>query len=335
MAHYESPRKGSMAFYPRVRAKKETPTMRAWGKDAKALSFLCYKVGMTQVLGKNKHKGSPTFGAEIVVPATIIECPPIKVLGIRAYQKNDIGVSALSDVLANDFEKEINRKIVGFKDQSEKNKKESAEKGNDKYTIEDFEKEIADIEYFTLLVYTQPKKIDLKKTPEIVEANIGGNKEEQLKYAKSMLGKEINFNDLFAEGDFLDIKAVTKGKGFQGVINRFGIKQQRPKSKKRRIVGSISPWHPHTVMFTVARAGQMGYHNRTEYNKKVIKISDNVSEVNNKSGFTGYGHVSGKYALIYGSIPGVAKRCISVRKSIRPEKKAGIQLERVERILVK
>ncbi len=332
MASYNAPRKGSMAFYPRVRARKETPSIKAKGSEAKALSFLGYKVGMTQVIGKDSHKGSITFGQTVAVPATIVEVPSIKVLGIRAYTKEDQGHAVLSDVLSDTFEKEVSRKIKNYKKKSEKNKAKKSEEKS--YTIADFEKEINSIEYFTLLVNTQPKTIELKKTPEIVEINIGGNKTEQLNYAKEILGKEIKLEDVFSEGTFLDIKGVTKGKGFQGVIKRFGIKQQRPKAKKRRVVGSISPWHPATVMYTVARAGQMGYHNRTEYNKKILKISDKIDEVNG-TGFSGYGKLTGKYMIIRGSIPGAAKRCVAFRKSVRPEKKSGINLAVIDNIVKK
>ncbi len=341
MSEYNAPRRGSMAYYPRVRSKKETPSMKASGKEAKALNFLCYKAGMTQIMGKNKHKGSPSFGHEVVLPATIIECPPLKVFGVRAYTKAEIGVVPLSDALAENVDNEIMRKINNFKKKSQKNKdkKENTEKKSTKekkiYEIADFEKEINDIEYFTLLIHTQPKKISLKKTPDISEVFIGGKKEEQLNYAKQILGKEINFDEVFSEGDFLDIKAVTTGKGIQGVVKRFNVRMLRPKAKTRRVVGSISPWHPTTVMFTVARPGQMGYQNRTEYNKKLVKISDKTEEVNSKSGFSGYGHVQGKFAVIVGSIPGPSKRCIALRKGIRPVQKRGIHLEAVEKILVK
>lgn len=332
MASYNAPRKGSMAFYPRVRAKKQTPTIKANGKDAKALSFLGYKVGMTQITGKDNHKGSITFGQTVTIPTTIVEVPSIKVLGVRAYIKEDMGKIILSDVLSQNYEKEINRKINNFKKKKEKNK--NKEEKNKKYTLEDFEKEIENISHFTLIVNTQPKKISLKKKPEIVEINIGGEKKEQLEYAKNILGKEINVEDIFNEGTFLDVKAVTKGKGFSGVIKRFGVKIQRPKAKTQRIVGAIGPWNPSTVMFTVARAGQMGYHNRTEFNKKILKISDKPDEVNG-SGFSSYGKVKGKFILIRGSIPGPAKRCIAFRKSVRPEKKTGIKIEAIENIVKK
>jgi large subunit ribosomal protein L3 len=86
-------------------------------------------------------------------------------------------------------------------------------------------------------------------------------------------------------------------------------------------------------MFTVARPGQMGYQNRTEFNKKVIKISDKAEDVNPSNGFTGFGVVKGKYALIFGSVPGAIKRCVALRKTTRPAKVSGIQLDSVERII--
>lgn len=341
MASYSQPRRGSMAFYPRVRAAKQTPSMKAHGKEAKALSFMAYKVGMTQILGKNTHKGSPSFGQDIALPVTIIAVPSVKVFGVRAYTKGDIGVQPLSDVIADTVDAILQRKMLNFKKPSQK-KASKAEKKTKKapiddkktYTVDDFEKEMADIEYFTLLVHTQPSKLGFKKTPDISEVYMGGKKEEQLVYAKEKMGKEIEIEDVLTEGEFLDVRGVTKGKGFQGVIKRFNVRMQRPKAKKRRIVGCISPWTPHTVMFSVARPGQMGYHNRTEHNKKLLKISDKVAEVNPKAGYPNYGLVKEKYAIIQGSVPGPAKRCISLRKSQRPERKRGVQITEIEKVLL-
>ena len=323
-----------MAFYPRKRARKETPTIKGKGTEAKALNFLVYKVGMTQVMGKNAHKGSPSLGQDVVMSATIIECPALKVFGIRAYTKAEIGMEILGETITDNLDKELARKVLNFNKPNEKNKAKTEKKEKKKTTIEDLEKQIEHVTYFTLLVHTQPKKIGFKKKPDVTELIIGGTKEEQLNYAKEKIGKEIEIDDIFAEGDFLDIKGVTKGKGFQGVIKRFGVKIQRPKAKTRRIVGSISPWNPSTVMFTVPRPGQMGYHNRTESNKKLAMISTDVSKINPKAGYQQYGLVKNKYGIILGSIPGPTKRCLAVRKSVRPIAKSKIKLESIEKILI-
>lgn len=36
----------------------------------------------------------------------------------------------------------------------------------------------------------------------------------------------------------------------------------------------IGAWHPSRVQYSVARAGQKGYHHRTEMNKKIYRIGD-------------------------------------------------------------
>ncbi len=327
-----------MAYYPRRRARKETPTIKGKGSEATAQSFLIYKVGMTQVMGKNVHKGSPSLGQEVVIPATIVECPALKVFGIRAYSKAEIGMEVLGETITENLDKELARRIPNYQKPSEKKDKKTTKKKTEpkqKTTIADLEKRIEDIEYFTLLVHTQPKKIGFKKKPDVSEITIGGKKDEQLAYAKEKIGKELEMDEVFKEGDFMDVKGVTKGKGFQGVIKRFGVKIQRPKAKTRRIVGSISPWNPSTVMFTVPRPGQMGYHNRTESNKKIIKISDDISNINPKAGYPNYGLVKNKYVIIAGSIPGPTKRCLAVRKGIRPAAKPKVQLESVEKVLIK
>jgi large subunit ribosomal protein L3 len=337
MSEFNAPRRGSISYYPRVRAAKQTPSLKGYavpGEAAKPLNFLCYKAGMVQVLGKNVHKASPSFNMEVVAPATVLECPPLKVFGVRAYEKAEIGYSALSDVIAENIDKELKRTILNFNQpQNKEGKKNKADsKKEEAYTIDDFEKELADIEYFTLLVHTRPS---FKKTPAVSEIFLGGTKEQQFAYAKEKLGKEVTIEETFKEGDFLDVRAVTKGKGFQGPVKRFGVRSLRPKNKKQRVVGSIGPWHPNTVMFTVARAGQMGYHNRTESNKKIIKMSKNVSEINPKSGFKNFGMVEGEYALVFGSLPGPSKRCIALRKSLRPAQHSGVQLQSVEKIINK
>ena len=163
MAEFNAPRRGALSYYPRKRAKKETPTLKGYGNENKALNFLCYKVGMTQVVGKNSHKASPSFNQEVVVPVTVVECPNLKVFGVRAYEKGEIGVQVLSDVIADNIDKHLLRKLLNFQkpqNNEGKDKKEvkgkDADADKDAYTLDDFSKEINDIHHFNLLVHTQP-----------------------------------------------------------------------------------------------------------------------------------------------------------------------------------
>ena len=47
--------------------------------------FAGYKVGMTHLVMVDDHKHSPTEGKDIMVPVTVVECPPMKVAAIRAH----------------------------------------------------------------------------------------------------------------------------------------------------------------------------------------------------------------------------------------------------------
>ncbi|MAG50153.1 50S ribosomal protein L3, partial [archaeon] len=170
-----------------------------------------------------------------------------------------------------------------------------------------------------LVVYTQPKLASVgKKKPEIFEILIP----KDVEAAKQLLEKEIKLTDVFKEGQFVDVHAVTKGKGFQGTIKRFGLKIRQHKSEKtKRGAGSLGAWHPAKVDFRVPHAGQMGYHTRTEYNKWIIKMGSDPKEINPKGGFLHYGNVKNDYLLIKGSIAGSAKRLIRLVEPIRMNKK--------------
>lgn len=323
-----------MAFYPRKRAAKETPSYGSFppaGGPCKPLNFFCYKAGMTHVMGKDMHQQSSTFGQEIVVPCTVLECPPLKVFGIRVYGKSEksYGARALFDVFAEKFDKELGRKIPNFfEKKSKKEKKEANQKSGkplkERKTVSDLEKEREKILYARLLAHTQPRLTGIgKKKPEVVEIGLGGNVQEQIAYCKQMLGRELPAAQAFEEKDFADIKAVTRGKGIQGPVKRFGIKDFGRKAKYHRKVGTLGPWSPATIMFTVPRPGQMGYHTRTEYSKRILKISEKPEQVNPESGFKHYGIVKNNFLLVAGSVPGPSKRLIGLRKPTRavPEKR--------------
>jgi len=137
---------------------------------------------------------------------------------------------------------------------------------------------------------------------------------------KYPVGSEIPI-DLFADGDRVDVTGTSKGKGFQGVIKRFGVKEL-PKWHKHRKGSRSGPGSrgPATTFSwsEVPQPGQMGFHRRTEYNKRIIKIGDNGLEVTPAGGFLHYGIVRSSYVLLAGSIPGTPKRPIVLRHPVRP-----------------
>ncbi len=318
MVRHHHPRKGSLAFSPRKRASRETPRIKSWSivDEPRLLGFAGYKVGMTHVMILDTKKNSPTEGMEISTPVTILEAPPVVVMGIRAYRKTTRGLKVMTDILADDLGEDLSRTITLPK----KHEKDAK--------LEKLKENLDDIADIRVLVHTQPKLASVpKKKPEITEWGLGGNNiQEKLEYAIDILGNNIDAKDVFSEGEYVDAIAVTKGKGFQGPVKRWGVRIQYGKaarSSKGRHVGTLGPWTPSRTMWTVPQAGQMGYHKRTEYNKRILKIgeSSEARDINPKGGFVKYGLVKNDYIILKGSVPGPSKRLIILRKAIRPPKK--------------
>ena len=300
MSTTRSPRHGSLQFWPRVRARRQYARIRNWHipkgiNDAKLLGFAGYKVGMSHIIATDNGQHSMTKNSDIFLPVTVVECPPLKTASIRFYKKNVNGLQLVSEILSEELDKELSRAISL---QKKKKENKAREVGYDEVRI---------------LVYTQPKLTGLgKKKPELFEVGISGSKEQQLAYANERLGKEVHVDDVFSEGRQIDVHSVTKGKGFQGPVRRFGISLRQHKSEKSvRNPGSLGAWNAQGhIMWRVAHAGKMGYHLRTEYNKLLLKIGKKPEEINVKGGYIGYGLVKNSYILLKGSIPGISKRLI-------------------------
>ncbi len=304
------PNAGSRGFYPRVRAKSIIPKFDTFKdeKNVSILNFFGYKVGMNHVFGTNKHKGSPYNGIKVKVPVTIIEIPKLSVVGMRFY-KGKIGKKALKEFM---FKKFLSKNIDKTNSTLRKGKDIDSKEID---TFYDANK--ANISDIRILAETNPAEAGLpKKRSEIVELYLSGLVEEQIAFIKERLGKGLSIDDFSKENNPFDVKAVTIGKGFQGVIKRYGVKRRHHKSQKGvRSVGSIGPWSPPLVMWTCPRPGQMGFHTRTIYNLKYLVKCD-FSKMNKS--YKRYGTVNSDAIFLIGSVPGPAKRMIALRRSIRP-----------------
>jgi large subunit ribosomal protein L3 len=310
-----APRRGSLGFLPRGRAASQIGRIRFWPhieKEPILLGFSGYKAGMTHVFMIEDKQGSPDFGKEIMCPATVIDAPPLNVCAVRAYTQTQYGLKTLTEVWMKDPPRDINRLTTPSKNLD-------PQKG-----FEKMEEELDKISEFRLLVATQPRLSGVpKKTPELLEIGVDGTTiKQQVEYVKTLLGKTVSITEIFKEGQYLDVISVTKGKGFQGPVKRLGVKIRDRKSRKtQRGIATLGPWKPSRVLYTVARAGQMGYHQRTEYNKRLLKIGTNGAEISPKGGFLRYGIVNGTYLIVSGSIPGPTKRLIRLRYPVRPPRK--------------
>jgi large subunit ribosomal protein L3 len=310
-----APKHGSLAYLPRKRAKSPVARIRYWPKlDAdtpRLLGFAGYKAGMTYVFTIEDRKRSPNFGKEVVRSATVIETPPILIIGIRAYTKTPYGLKHLTEAWMKDPPAELDRTLV------------LPENFDTDSMIQKLQDNLDKITAIRVITATQPKQTSLaKKKPDITEIEIGGATiPKQLEYAKTLLGKTVTTEEVFKEGQYIDTAAITTGKGFQGPVKRWGVTILQHKSRKtKRGIATLGPWKPSHVMYSVPRAGQMGYHQRTEYNKRILKIGKDGKDITIKGGYIRYGQLKGPYILIEGSIPGTEKRPIRLRHPARPPK---------------
>ena len=318
MSQRRRPKRGSRAYGPRKRAQSQTPRLDSWPEisgSPKIQGFAGYKVGMTHAFIVDKRVKSTTSGMELQAPVTVVEVPPMRVAAVRFYESSITGLKTAGEVWAKEIDPLLSRRV-------------NVPTNHDESSFGRYEG--LDVEDVRILAYTQPKMVTgvPKKVPELMELRIGGGKmDERIKYAKGILGKEITFKDFTAEGALIDVIAVTKGKGFQGVTKRWGVKLLSHKnSKHRRGVANLGPKRPGYVRSTVPASGQMGYHQRTEFNKKVIKVGADGGEINPKGGFLNYGEVRGTYVLVHGSVPGPTKRLIRFRDAARAPKKADLSV---------
>lgn len=296
MPKKHKPRKGSLQFWPRKRAAKVLPSA-GWKTIQKAseankerkqgiLGFIGYKVGMATASVEDLTPNSRTINEKVALACTILECPPMKVFSIRLYKNNQV----VTEMLASNLDKELKRKVKLPKKQG---KELDLTKGDD----------------LRLICHAQPKAAKIKKKPDLCEIGIKADSlEKKFEIAKGLLGKEINVSDIFSALELIDIKGVTKGKGLQGPVKRFGIGLKSHKSEKgQRRPGSLGPWTPTKVSFRAPMAGQLGFFTRVQYNNQII-FAGSKEDAKELSHFNGYGIVRNPFIVFKGSLQGARKR---------------------------
>ena len=116
------------------------------------------------------------------------------------------------------------------------------------------------------------------------------------------LGKEIKVQDVFVEGDFIDAVGTSKGKGFQGVVKRYGFAgvggQTHGQHNRLRAPGSMgNASFASRVIKGKRLPGRMGNDRVKLMNLKVVKIMPEQNLI-----------------LISGSVPGARNSTIILQK---------------------
>jgi large subunit ribosomal protein L3 len=295
---------------------------------------------MTHILMRDTNPKSTSAGQEVRKAVTVVETPPMNVLAVRGYKMTPYGKQTAGEVWtdvseeppANLFPRLANQ-TRGERDVEEGRKPATRGGRIPKRLSQPSEDALnslreQDLTEVRLIVCTQPGLVRgiPSKTPEIMEIGLtGGDIDAKLDWAMDRLGGQVSLDDVYEAGQEIDVVGVTKGKGWQGSIKRFGLKLLSHKnSKRRRQGGNMGDFGTGYVRKTIRQAGQVGYHKRTELNKKILRISNSdESEITPDGGFLNYGEVRNQYMIIQGSLPGPAKRLLRFRDPTRPRNVVG------------
>jgi len=222
----------------------------------------------------------------------------MKIFSVRFYKDGKVA----KEILAGNFDKELKRKIRVPK-KYEKKIPENAE----------------DFDDVRIIAYSNVKKTNIKKNPDLTEIAINGNVDEKINFIKENLNKEISALDVFEKGQLVDLRGLTKGKGLQGPVKRFGLNLKAHKSEKGvRRPGSLGPWHPARVTFRAPMAGQLGMFTRIICNNKIIDMGKSDGKF---KGIKNFGDIKTDYIIVKGSVQGVAKRALLITAPLRESKK--------------
>lgn len=342
MSHrkFEAPRCGNLGFLPKKRTRHHHGRVRSFPKDAdksKAphlTAFMGFKAGMTHVVRGVDRPGAVMHKKEVVDAVTIVETPPMIVVGVVGYVETPRGLRTLTTVFAEHLSEEVRRRF--YKNWYASKKKKAFSKYGKKYANGDIEKELTRMKKFCsvirVIAHTQVSKVGLRiKKAHIQEIQInGGDATAKVDFAKALFEKEISVDSVFAKDEQIDVIGVTKGKGYSGVISRWGVTRLPRKTHRGlRKVACIGSWHPARVSTTVPRAGQNGYFHRTEMNKKVYRVGKKgaadgastaaditVKGITPMGGFVRYGEINEDWLMLKGCVVGPKKRALTLRKSM-------------------
>merc|ERR1712137_1407766 len=310
-------------------------------------AFMGYKAGMTHIMREVNKPGSKLHKKEVVEAVTILETPPMVCVGMVGYVETPRGLRTLTTVWASHLSESVKRVFY-------KNWYRSKKKAFDRYAArigesdKDLQQELARVKKYCqvvrLICHTDIRKCKLKqKKAHISEIQVnGGNVAAKVDFGYNLFERKIPVDTVFSQNDMIDAISITKGKGYEGVVTRWGVTRLPRKTHRGlRKVACVGAWHPARVKFSVARAGQNGYHHRTEMNKKIYRIGKgsrpgkdkkddedapffaNATTENDLTtkaitpvgGFPHYGEVNEDYVMVKGCVPGVKKRVVTLRKS--------------------
>eukprot|EP00812_Abedinium_dasypus_P012464 NODE_597_length_1455_cov_526.238571.p1 GENE.NODE_597_length_1455_cov_526.238571~~NODE_597_length_1455_cov_526.238571.p1 ORF type:complete len:390 (-),score=105.63 NODE_597_length_1455_cov_526.238571:196-1365(-) len=345
MSHrkFERPRHGSLGFLPKKRTMHHSGKIKSFPKDDPSkpchlTAFLGFKAGMTHIVREVKVGGDRGSKKDTVEAASILETPPMTCVGFVGYIETPRGLRSFAAVWAKHLSENCKRRFYKTWHKSKqkaftKYAKKAEEKSSDREAA--VEKTKTYCQVVRAIMHTNPqnargmrqKKAHLKE----IQVN-GGTTVDKVDFVTKLFEQPVHFKDMFSKSEMVDTIGVTKGHGTNGVVTRWGVTRLPRKTHRGlRKVACIGSWHPARVEYQVPRNGQMGYHHRTEINKKIYRIGGSLSDdphsattendITEKAitpigGFPHYGIVTNEWVMIKGGIVGAKKRVVTIRKTL-------------------
>uniref|UniRef100_A0A2I3G0I4 60S ribosomal protein L3 n=1 Tax=Nomascus leucogenys TaxID=61853 RepID=A0A2I3G0I4_NOMLE len=287
MSHgrFSAPRHGSLGCLPQKRSGKHHGKVKSFPKDDPSklvhhTAFLGYKAGMTNIVREVDRPGSKVKKKEVVEAVTIVETPPVVVVGTVGYVETPRGLQTFKTVFTEHISNACKRY---FYKNWHKSKKKAFTKYCKKCQDEDgkkqLEKDFSSMKRYRqvicIIAYTQMCLLPLRqRKAHLTEIQVkGGTVAKKLDWAHERLEQQVPVKKVFGQDEMIDVIGLTKGNGYKGVTSRWHTKKL-PRKTHRGLckVACIGAQHPAPVAFPVARVWQKGYHHRTEINKKIYKI---------------------------------------------------------------
>jgi len=202
MSHrkFRAPRHGSLQFMPRKRTHHHRGRVRSFPHDDQSkpvhfTAFMGYKAGCTHIVREVDKLGSKIHKKEVVEQVTIIECPPMVVVGFVAYTSTPHGLKTLVTVWAAHLNDDCRRR---FYKNWYKSKKKAFTKYSAKFSAHPahVERDLAKARKYATVIrviaHTQVRKIGLgQKKAHMMEIQVnGGTMAQKVDYAYSFFEKK-------------------------------------------------------------------------------------------------------------------------------------------------
>jgi large subunit ribosomal protein L3e len=189
-------------------------------------AFMGFKAGNTHVVREMNRPGSKSHKKEVVEAVSIVETPPMIIVGVVGYVETPRGLRTLTTVFAEHLSDSLRRR---FYKTWYRSKKKAFTNYAKKWANghKEIDAELGRIRRYCQVVrviaHTQVQNLNLRqKKAHVMEIQVnGGSVSDKVDFAVGLFEKEVPVTDIFKDSEMIDVIGVTRGHGFKGVVSRF------------------------------------------------------------------------------------------------------------------